>query len=138
MPQPGELAFDDQADAAQAHLARILEHTADGLLGDDHSTEAPGPWLSARLDAYMAEVDAGAAQLCEHLAEATAPRPAFGILGSPRLVCSACARELIPAREICCARCGEPAEQMEPALANLGTIALLILLCDPCARHETP
>lgn len=137
MPHSAALvAFNDQADAAEADLARILERTASGLLGDDHRSEDTEPWLTARLDAFTTAVDHGAVQLCEHLAEATAPRPAFGILGTNRLACPACASSLSPDGEVRCARCGQPADLMEPALVNLGTIALLVLLCDPCATAE--
>lgn len=137
MPQPAVIAFDDQADAAEADLSRILERTAAGLLGNDTHSEQPAPWLTAKLDAFAAAVDTGAVQLCEHLADATAPRPAFGILGSPRLTCPACASRLGPDEDVRCDRCGRAAELMEPAIANLGTIALLILVCDPCTRDET-
>jgi hypothetical protein len=133
MPHPADIAFTDQADAAEAHLSRILDHTAAGLLGDDHRTEDIAPWLAHRLGEFAAELANREMQLCEHLANATAPHPAFGILGADRLACPACARALTPAGDVLCARCGQPTELMEPALVNLGTIALLVLTCDPCA-----
>lgn len=134
MTQPHAVAFDDQADAAETHLARILEHAAPVLLGEDNHTETPAAWLTARLDQFTAAVDTGHVALCTHLAQATAPQPAFGILGADQLTCPACAAALPD--HVPCARCGAPIEQAEPAIANLGTIALLVLTCDPCTHNQ--
>lgn len=139
MPHPSAVAFDDQADAAEAELARTIERIAPHLLGDSYD-ETPAPWLTARLDAYAAGVDDGAVQLCPHLRRATTPLPAYGALSLDRLVCRACLPTLKPAdhRGDRCDRCGHGAEMVEPAIANLGTIALLVIQCDPCARLREP
>jgi hypothetical protein len=134
MPQPAEIAFNDQADAARAHLARILERTAPGLLGEYHRNTEITPWLLPHLGAFAVDLANGSVQLCEHLARATSPHPAFGILGTPRLACPACVRALTPAADLRCDRCGNPADEFEPALAEFGTIALVVLQCDTCAR----
>lgn len=141
MPQPADIALADQADAAEAHLTRILDRTAPALLGTDTTDAEPAPWLAARLDAFAEGIATGAVQLCAHL-EHAGPQPAFGMLGLPRLGCLACVTQLAPAEneDYHCDRCGDVIELMEPAIANLGTIALVIVLCDHCAtarRYET-
>jgi hypothetical protein len=142
MPQPADIAFADQADAAEAHLARILDRTAPALLGTDTDFSEPEPWLSARLDGFAAGIASGAVQLCDHLEHGAGPRPAFGILGRPRLACTACLSELGPDadEDYHCDRCGKAVDLMEPAIATLGAVALVIVLCDRCAtarRDET-
>jgi hypothetical protein len=136
MTHPADIAFTDQAKAAEADLARILDRTAPDVLGHDAYDAAPARWLTARIDAFATAVQDGTVQLCAHLEHATAPLPAFGILGALRLACRACAGDLTPAGDALCDRCGQPADLAEPAIANLGTIALLILQCDPCATTE--
>lgn len=137
MPHLHAVAFDDQADAAERELSRTIEAIAPQLLGESHDA-APEPWLTARLDGFAAGVEHGAVQLCWHLQNAATPRPAYGVLSLNRLVCRECLPTLIPKGEHLrcdrCDRCGRPADIVEPALANLGTIALLILQCDPCAQ----
>jgi len=136
MTHPADIAFHDQADAAEAELSRIIAHAAPDVLGDDAYDAAPAPWLTARLDAFAAAVEDGSVQLCEHLEHATAPLPAFGILGTLRLACLACANTLGPTEDVLCDHCGQATDLVEPAIVNLGTIALLILQCDPCATAE--
>jgi hypothetical protein len=135
MTQPADIARADQADAAHEHLARILERTAPALLGTDTTDTEPEPWLAARMDAFADRIEAGAVQLCTHLEHATAPMPAFGILGIPRLACTACVTQLGPTEhaDYRCDRCNQPTTVMEPAIATLDTIALVIVLCDLCA-----
>ena len=139
MAQPADTAHADQADAAHEHLARILERTAPALLGNDTSDTEPEPWLSARIDAFLERIEHDAVQLCAHLARATAPMPAFGILGIPRLACTVCVSTLGPTEhaDYQCDRCNQPTTVMEPAIATLDTIALVIVLCDLCADDRT-
>lgn len=138
MPHPADIAFNDQADAAEADLARILNATTPYLLGDQTHDEEPAPWLVAKLGQFVAELGSGTVQLCEHLAHATSPRPAFGILGLDLIGCPTCLHAIQPqdGTDYPCSRCGQPAELMEPAVYTLGTIGLLILQCDPCT-HRT-
>jgi len=137
MTHPSDIAFNDQADAAEADLSRILAATAPQLLGDQAQDEEPAPWLTARLDQFMTGVEAGTVQLCEHLAHATGPRPAFGVLGLNRLGCTQCLHAIRPedGADYPCDRCGQQADLVAPGIVHLGTVALLILECDPCASR---
>jgi hypothetical protein len=137
MPHPADIAFNDQADAAEAELSRILDRTTPALLGDQARDEEPAPWLVAKLDQFVTGVESGTVQLCQHLANATSPRPAFGVLGLGRLHCMQCLSAIRPedGTDYPCDHCGQSAELAAPAIFNFGTVALLILECDPCASH---
>jgi hypothetical protein len=139
MTHPADTAFADQLQAAEDHLASILARTAPRL-GLTEET-SPSPWLSDRIEQFAEDILSGDVHVCDHLAQPASPQPAFGIFGnSPgRLACLQCVRILLPAdlsTPIHCDHCGCPIDDAGPVLVEVGPVALLVLLCNPCAELE--
>jgi hypothetical protein len=136
---PADIAFADQIQAAEDHLASILAQTAPRL-GLTYET-APSPWLTARIEQFAEDILTGHVQVCDHLARPASPQPAFGVFGDGpgRLACLQCARTLTPTdptASIHCDHCGVPMDDVGLVLVEVGAVALLIMLCDPCAELE--
>jgi hypothetical protein len=136
---PADIAFADQIQAAEDHLASILAQTA-LRLGLTHET-GPSEWLSDRIEQFANHILSGAVGLCDHLARPASPQPAIGVFsdGPGRLACLQCARTLTPTdphAPIHCDRCGTPMDDAGLVLVEVGAVALLVMLCDPCAELE--
>ena len=139
MTHPADIAFADQLQAAEDHLAAILARTAPRL-GLTEET-SPSPWLSDRIEQFAEDILSGDVRVCEHLAQPISPQPALGVFGNGpgRLACLHCVRTLMPTgprTPIHCDHCGAPMDDAGPVLVEVGPVALLVLLCDPCAEYE--
>lgn len=136
---PADIALADQLQAAEDELARILAVSAPRL-GLTEET-SPSPWLLDRIDQFSDDILSGDVLLCEHLARPASPRPAFGVFGDGpgRLACAQCARSLVPTdprAPIPCDHCGRALNDAGLVLVEIGAVALLVMLCDPCAELE--
>jgi len=139
MTHPADIAFADQLQAAEDHLASILARTAPRL-GLTEET-SPSPWLSDRIEQFAEDILNGNVDVCEHLARPANPQPAFGVFGNGpgRLACLQCSRTLTPAdpnAPIHCDHCATPMDDTGLVLVEVGAVALLVMLCDPCAELE--
>lgn len=139
MTHPADTAFADQLQAAEDELSQILATAAPRLGLTDETS--PSPWLLDRIDRFSDDILSGDVQLCEHLARPANPRPAFGVFGDGpgRLACAQCARSLVPANPrapIHCDHCGRPLDEAGLVLVEIGAVAILVMLCDPCAELE--
>ena len=136
---PAGIAFADQIQAAEDHLAAILAETAPRL-GLTYET-GPSPWLSDRIEQFADDILSGVVELCPHLARPASPQPAMGVFGNGpgRLACLQCVPALTPAdpnAPIRCDHCGVPMDDAGLVLVEVGAVALLVMLCDPCAALE--
>lgn len=131
-----DIALADQFQAAEDDLERILKASAPSI-GMTEEAE-PGPWLAARLDHFADDALADRVTTCEHLHPGNGPRPAFGMLhGGPGLiVCQDCMHRLTPPRPLTCDQCTAATDEFHLATVQMGTVALLILRCTPCAESD--
>jgi hypothetical protein len=128
--------------AARDVLAGFPVHVS-----DDH----PDPWVRARMDEFVAALEAGRVRLCVHLLGG--PQPCVTTAWQPRLLCCvACAAlgvfHLEGEEDNRCDRCGRfaglpPTGGIHQAVATFGPIQFVYGFCEPCyqtaiAYHDVP